>query len=469
MRRPPTDPSLPLNRLPLPISFLAPMALVVLLLGGCANLAPPYERPAPAVPVAGAPMPATDPAALARADFFTDRRLDAVVDLALANNRDLRVTALNVGRARAQVRLADAAALPNVGATASASRSNAGSQVSVGLALSAFELDLFGRVRNESEAATQNYLANVAGRTSTLISLVAETANAWLTLAADLERQRITQESFETRQQSFALDQRRHGLGAITGLALAQSQSLVDSARLELAVVATQIEQDRNALTLLLGVALPDDLAPRSDENLAEPSRLIDLPAGVPSELLQRRPDVVQAEHTLQASVANIGVARAAFFPRISLTGSAGSASTALSGLFKAGTGSWSFGPTVSLPLFDGGANAANLETARLDREVALAQYDRTVQVAFREVADALAVRARITERLAAQQALVDTAARQLRLADAQHRAGSTGMLEVLDAQRSLYAAQQALISLRLAEQANRLELYKVLGGGWKT
>jgi multidrug efflux system outer membrane protein len=323
-------------------------------------------------------------------------------------------------------------------------------------------------VRNLSEAALQSYLATEAGRRSTEISLVAETANAWLSLAADLERQRLATQTLESRRTSFALDQRRHALGAITGLALAQSQSLVESARLDVAAYATQIEQDRNALELLLGTALPDALAPASAQNLAEASRLVELPAGVPAALLQRRPDVLQAEHQLRGSVASIGVARAAFLPRISLTAAAGTASSELSGLFKSGSGSWSIGPSLSLPIFDGGANAAALESARLDRDIAVAQYDKAVQTAFREVADALAARATLAERLAAQQALVASAERQLRLAEAQHRVGSTGMLEVLDAQRSFYAAQQALIALRLTEQGNRLELYKVLGGGWQ-
>jgi multidrug efflux system outer membrane protein len=323
-------------------------------------------------------------------------------------------------------------------------------------------------VRNLSVAALQSYFATDEGRRSAEISLVAEVANAWLTLAADLERQRLARQTLDTRRSSLALDERRHALGAITGLALAQSQSLVDSSRLEIARYAAQVEQDRHALDLLLGTALPAELLPASEQNLADTSRLVDLPSGVPAELLQRRPDVLQAEHQLRGSVAQIGVARAAFFPRISLTASAGTASRELSGLFKSGSGSWSFGPSASLPIFDGGANAAALDSARLDRDIALAQYDKAVQTAFREVADALSVRASLAERLDAQRALVANAERQLSLAQALHRAGSTGMLEVLDAQRSLYAAQQSLIDLRLTEQSNRLDLYKVLGGGWK-
>lgn len=391
-----------------------------------------------------------------------------MVELALANNRDLRVAALNVQRARAQFQVQDAQTLPGVNLSAAATRAKAGDNVSVGLSLSAFELDLFGRVRNLSEAALQNWLATEAGQQSTHISLVAETANAWLSLAADLARQQLAQQTLDSRRASLALDDRRHALGAITGLALAQSQSQLESARLDVATYATQIEQDRHALELLLGTALPPELAPEATQNLSETSRLLELPSGVPSELLQRRPDVLQAEHQLQASVASIGAARAALFPRISLTGSAGSASRELSDLFKSGSGSWSFGPSLSLPLFDGGANAAALRSARIDREIALAQYDRAVQTAFREVADALAARSTLNERLAAQQALLASAERQLQLAEAQFRAGGTSMLELLDARRSLYAAQQALIALRLTEQSNRLQLYKVLGGGWQ-
>ncbi len=446
------------------------LSLAALLLSGCVNLAPEYRQPAAAIPADGAAaVPALDPAQVGRSEFFVDTRLRRTVELALANNRDLRVSALNVQRARAQYRIQDAARLPGVDASAGASRSNNGTSLSAGLALSAFELDLFGRVRNLSEAALQSYFATEEGRRSAEISLVAEVANAWLTLAADLERQRLAAQTQETRRASLALDERRHALGAITGLALAQSQSLVDSSRLDVARYAAQVEQDRHALELLLGAALPADLAPASEQNLADASRLVELPAGVPAELLQRRPDVLQAEHQLRGSVVQIGVARAAFFPRISLTASAGTASSELSGLFKSGSGSWSFGPSLSLPIFDGGANAAALESARLDRDIAVAQYDKAVQTAFREVADALSVRASLAERLAAQQALVANAERQLSLAQALHRAGSTGMLEVLDAQRSLYAAQQSLIDLRLTEQSNRLDLYKVLGGGWKT
>lgn len=441
-------------------------------LAGCANLAPPYARPDPAVPHADQAAQAAQPAASEAAElgwraFFSDPRLRAVVGLALTHNRDLRVAALNVERARAQYRITDAARLPTLNAGASASRSDNGSSLSASVGLAGFELDLFGRVKNLGEAALQSYLATDESRRSVQISLVAETANAWLSLAADLERQRLAQQTLDTRQRSYALTQRMHELGAITGLALAQAQSSVDSARVEIANYATLIAQDRNALELLLGAAVPAELLPRADEALGAVSALIELPAGVPSSLLQRRPDVLAAEHALRASLADIGVARAERFPRILLTASAGSASRELSGLFKSGSGSWSFGPSLSLPIFDGGASRAQVQVAELNREIALAGYDKAVQTAFREVADALAQRATLAERLAAQRSLNEATERQLRLAEAQFRAGSTTRLEVLDAQRSLYASQQALIALRLTEQSNRITLYKVLGGGW--
>lgn len=451
------------------MALFSPRWLILALasLAGCANLAPNYARPEPAVPAVGQAA-AQEAAELGWRTFFNDERLRGVVALALQNNRDLRVAVLNIEKARAQYRITDAARLPTVTVDASASRSNTGNSLSVGLNLSSFELDLFGRVKNLSESALQSYLATAESRRSTQISLVAETANAWLTLAADMELQRLARHTLETRQRSYALNQRKHQLGSITGLALAQAQTAVDSARVDIGTYAALVEQDRNALDLLLGVATPAELLPRGEDSLSTVSTLVELPAGVPSSVLQRRPDVLVAEHDLRASHADIGTARAERFPTISLTASAGSASSELSRLFKSGSGSWSFGPSLSLPIFDGGASRASVQVAELNREIALAAYDKAVQTAFREVADALAIRATLSERLAAQTSLNEATERQLRLAEAQLRAGSTTQLEVLDAQRSLYSAQQTLIELRLTEQSNRIDLYKVLGGGWK-
>lgn len=384
----------------------------------------------------------------------------------MANNRDLRVAALNVQRARAQYRVQDAVSLPQVNAGAGLSRSQVGNSATVNLGLSAFELDLFGRVKNLSESALQATFSSAETRRSVQISLVAELANAWLTLMADIERSVLAHQTLESLQRSHELNVRRHELGAITGLALAQSQTAVASAQLDAVAAAAQLEQDEHALNLLAGTAVPIVWVSWEDDATRAMTALVDLPSGVPSSALQRRPDVQAAEHQLQAAHADIGAARAAMFPRISLTAAAGSSSDALSGLFKSGSKAWNFGPAVSLPLFDGGANQASLDASRISREIALAQYDRAVQVAFREVADALSVRASLAQRLAAQASLNVATERQLRLAEALFRAGASTQLEVLDAQRSFYAAQQGQIALRLAEQTNRITLYKVLGGG---
>ena len=435
---------------------------------GCVDLAPSYTRPAPAVPRAAEPA-ATDPTELAWRSFFTDDRLRRLVGLALANNRDLRSALLNVEQARALARVSQALSLPSVNATASGERANGFNNFSVQPAAVSYELDLFGAVKNQQASAQQTALASAESRRAAQIGLVASIAGAWLSLAGDLQQQLLAQQTLASLQRSHRLNERRHELGAITGLALAQSRTAVDSARVSLASTALQIEQDRHQLELLAGAAVPADLLPSADDSLTTSfSVLVDLPAGVPSSVLQRRPDVLAAEHQLQAAYANIGVARAALFPAINLTAAAGTASRALSGLFKAGSKSWSYGSGISLPIFDGGAGRANVEASQFARDAALAQYDKTIQIAFSEVADALSVRASLGERLAAQQALLDSSALQLRLAEATFAAGGSTQLDVLDAQRSFYSAQQSMISLRLAEQTNRLTLYKVLGGGWK-
>ncbi|OWQ90350.1 hypothetical protein CDN99_13370 [Roseateles aquatilis] len=442
-----------------------------LALAGCVNLAPDHVRPEPAVPRAGTEA-AVDAASLDWHAVFLDDRLRGTVDLALRQNRDLRVAVLQIEQSRAAFRQTDAQRLPTLNASGGATRSGAAGQVaqqvSLQLALSSYELDFFGRVRNLSASAEQSLFATIESRRSVQISLVAETASAWLTWAADLERQRLALQTLESRERTLALTRRRHELGAVSGLVLAQAQTSLESARADVAAYPATIAQDRHALELLIGMALPAALEPNASDALATVSRLVDLPAGVPSSVLQRRPDVLSAEHALIASQADIGAARAATFPSISLTASAGTGSTALSGLFKSGSGTWSFGPSVSLPIFDGGARRAAVAQSEAGRDIALARYDKAVQTAFREVADALAVRATLADRLAAQQALLASTERQLRLAETQYRVGSTTQLDLLDAQRSLVDAQQSLIALRLAEQLNRIALYKVLGGGWQ-
>lgn len=458
-----------------------------LALAGCANLAPHYERPAAPVP-ASYPGASADQAtngsasAAAAADidwrsFFADAKLRSLIELALANNRDLRVAVLNIEQARAQYRVQDAQTLPTVNAAGSgtaartpASLSGAGRavtshQYSANLGVSAYELDLFGRVRNLSNQALEQFLATEQARRSTQISLVAEVTSAYLNWAADVERLAIAQETLRTQNESYQLTQRRYEVGAASVLTLRQLQTSVESARVDVARYTGQIAQDRNALALLLGTPVPDALAPDAMGDAL--NALPELPAGMPSDLLLRRPDLLQSEHQLKAATANIGVARAAFYPRISLTATAGASSNELSSLFKAGAGSWSFVPQISLPIFDGGANQANLDSAKAAQGIALAQYEKAIQTAFREVADALAQRSAVGEQLEAQTALVQASGEAFQLSQARFDRGVDSYLDVLDAQRSWYSARQTLISTRLSRLTNGVTLYKALGGGW--
>ena len=463
------------------IKFRWPLLAVLVLLGGCINLAPQYERPE--APVSEQWLPsASTPKGEAGADiewqqFFTDSRLARLQSLALVNNRDLRLASLNIEKAQAQYRIQRAEALPSIDAGVSGTHSRTpGSLSSSGsaatthdysaqLGLSSYEVDVFGRVQNLQDEALEDYLALTETRRSTQISLVAEVATAWLTLAADNERLHLAQETLRSQQATYELTQRSHALGGSSGLSVAQAQTTVESARGDAAVYESQILQDRNALRLLVGSDIPEELLPGA--NLESAAALVQVPAELPSSLLQRRPDVLAAEHTLKSANIDIGAARAAFFPSISLTASAGSSSSALSGLFKSGSGAWTFAPSISLPIFDAGSNRATLDSAKVEREIQVQTYQQTVQSAFKEVADALAVRSTLDRRITAQQALTDASRKSFELSDALYRGGSQSYLEALDAQRSLYSAQQDLITLRLTEQSNRVTLYKVLGGGW--
>jgi len=290
-------------------------------------------------------------------------------------------------------------------------------------------------------------------------------------LATDQQRLQLARDTLASRQKSYDLVERSHALGAQSGLTLAQSRTTVDTARADAAAFDSQVEQSRNALNLLAGGAVPADLLPPPTATMSPSpaAQLLAPPAELPSTVLLQRPDVLAAEHALRASNANIGAARAAFYPRIALTGSAGTASSSLSGLFESGSAAWNFAPSISLPIFDGGANRANLGVAQAQQQIQLATYEKTLQVAFREVADVLAARRTLGERLAAQQSLVAATTRAFELSDALFRSGGAGYLDVLDAQRSLYTVQQSLISLQLIEQANRITLYRTLGGGWRT
>ncbi|MGI4776572.1 MAG: efflux transporter outer membrane subunit [Janthinobacterium lividum] len=471
---------------------LAGLCVPAALLSGCVNLAPHYMQPPAPVPqawasapvvvaIAASAQPAVAPLDLGWQDFFVDERLRGIVGLALANNRDMRITALNIEQARARYDILQAAVYPSLGAGTSASRSRTpgslaasgqtriASQYNVNVGLASYEIDLFGRIRNLGDAALESFFSTEDARRSTQISLVAEVANAWLVLATDQQRLQLARDTLASRQKSFDLIRQSYELGAQSGLALAQAQSTVDTARADAAAYDSQAEQSRNALALLVGTPPPADLLPPGAATLAQSSvsRLLAPPPGLPSEILRQRPDVVAAEHLLRASNANIGAARAAFYPRIALTGSGGTASGSLSGLFKEGSAAWNFAPSISLPIFDGGANRANLRVAEVQERLQLANYEKTLQTAFREVADALAARRTLGERLAAQQSLLASTTRAYELSDALFRSGGAGYLDVLDAQRSLYTAQQSLISLQLVEQTNRLALYRALGGGW--
>nr|WP_315208918.1 AdeC/AdeK/OprM family multidrug efflux complex outer membrane factor [uncultured Albidiferax sp.] len=462
----------------MPFFKLTSLALAIVL-AGCSSMAPTYERPA-------APVPAVFPTASASGqaaadidwrDFFADAKLRSLIDLALANNRDLRVAVLNIAQARAQYRVQDAATWPTLNATGSSSASRTpaslsgtgqavvGHQYSASIGTSAYELDLFGRVRSLNAQALESYLATAEARRSTQISLVAEVASAYLTWSADLDRLALARQTLQSQSNTYGLTQRRFELGTDSALTLRQQQTSVESARVDVASYTAQVALDQNALALLLGTAVPADLAPTGLATRV--SALPDLPAGLPSDLLQRRPDILQAEHSLQAASYNIGAARAAFYPRISLTASAGSSSNDLAGLFKAGVGAWSFVPQITLPLFDGGANQANLDIATVTRDINVAQYEKAIQTAFREVADALAQRSNLGDQLSAQQALVDATADSFQLSNARYQRGVDSYLDVMVTQRSLYTAQQGLIGTQLSRLANEVTLYKVLGGGW--
>ena len=450
-----------------------PLALAMAL-AGCMSLAPRYERPA--APVA-ASFPELAPGAAAGAaasgiawqQFFADARLKQLIELALANNRDLRVAILNIEQARAQYQIRRADTLPSVSAGASGSRAvgsedSIRSTYSAGLVVSAFELDLFGRVRSLSDAALAQFFATEEARKATHISLVASVANAYLQLLADEELLALTQKTLDARLESLKLVQLKYDNGVVSKLDLQQSLSLVDSARVTLAQQRRLRAQGTNLLTLLVGQTLPETLAPGT--TLAG-TMLSELPGGLPSDLLAVRPDIRAAEQQLIAANANIGAARANFFPRISLTGSAGSVSSELSGLFKSGSFGWSFAPQMVLPIFDHGRNSATLGSARAGREIAVAQYEKSVQTAFREVADGLAGQATFSEQLRAQRAVADAEAERFNLSDLRYRSGASSYLDLLDAQRSLFAAQQAAVQANLQRLQNQVTLYRVLGGGW--
>jgi NodT family efflux transporter outer membrane factor (OMF) lipoprotein len=455
-------------------TFTATPLALALALSGCMSLAPKYERPAAPVAAAFPDAPvnaATNEAAaqIAWQRFFADARLKQLIELALANNRDLRVAILNIEQARAQFQIRRADTLPTVNAAFTGNRvpganDSINSTYSAGFGVSAFELDLFGRVRNLSDAALAQFLATEEARKSAQISLISSVANSYLALLADDELLALIRQTLAAREESLKLIQLKFDNGVVSKIDLSQGMSLVDTARVALAQQLRQRAQDANLLVLLVGQPLPDNLAPGA--TLAQ-TMLSELPAGLPSDLLAVRPDIRAAEQQLIGANANIGAARANFFPRISLTGSAGSASSQLSGLFKAGSFGWTFAPSVVLPIFDYGRNSANLGAAKAGRDIAVAQYEKSIQVAFREVSDALAGQATFAEQLRAQRAVAAAEGERFSLSDLRYKNGAASYLDLLDAQRSLFAAQQAAVQANLQRLQNQVTLYRVLGGGW--
>jgi multidrug efflux system outer membrane protein len=459
------------------------LALAALLLSSGCTLAPEYIRPKNPVPtewpqgdaykklqedaiekVAGIPWK----------EFFTDAKLRLVIKRALKNNRDLRIAALNVERAQAMYGIQKATLFPTVNGSGgmvkerrsadliSAESSRTIDQYSLNLGIAAWELDFFGRVRSLSDQALEEYLATDEARRSVELALISQVARAYLTLAADQENLKLAKATLKSQQDSYDLINKSYVNGLATELDLRRAQTEVEAAKRDVPRFSQRVAQDRNALDLLVGKPVSKRLLPAK---LSSVAALKEIDPGLPSAVLLNRPDIAAAEHKLKGAYAYVGVARASVFPRITLTASAGTASDELSGLFGSGTGIWSFMPQLQLPLFDPRVWKA-LQVSKVDRKILFTQYEKTVQTAFKEVADALAVQGTISEQLAAQEALVESAEATYELSNKRYTMGLDSYLSVLDAHRSLYAQQQAVISLRLARLASQVTLYTVLGGG---
>ena len=447
-------------------------------------MAPTYNRPSAPVPEEWPQGPAYTEAraahsvpavrTLSRQEFFADEQLQALIELALENNRDLRLAALNVERARALYGIQKSELFPVLNAVGAGGKERRSAdlispgeprtveQYSAGLGIAAWEIDFFGRIRSLKDQALEEYLATDEARRSAQIALVAEVASAYLTLGADRENLELARSTLDTQQAAYDLVKRQYEVGVATELDLRQAQIPVDSARADVARFTRTVAQDQNALNLLTGSSVPEDKLPADLESIEPPKEIF---SGLPSAALLNRPDIIAAEHRLKGAYAFIGAARAAFFPRISLTTSIGTASDELSGLFGNHTGTWSFAPQITVPVFDARTWAA-YRVSKAEREILLTRYEKAIQTAFREVADALAVQGTLDQQLAAQQSLTNAVAETYRLADMRYAKGIDSYLGVLDAQRSLYSAQQVLISLRLVRLVNQVRLYAVLGGG---
>jgi multidrug efflux system outer membrane protein len=462
-------------------------------------MAPTYQRPA--APVAAAypadsagvasrtsvplPLPAGTRSAVDTGwrDYFTDVRLQQLISAALDNNRDLRAAVLRIEEARAQYNVQSADLLPNLNASAGVTRgktpaflssngaSTIGKRYDVGISVSSFELDFFGRVKSLNDAALASYLATEEARQAAQIALVSQVAQAYYTERAYAEQYALAQQTYEARARTYKLTQQRAEAGASSRLDLRLNETLMETARASALTLARQRAQADNALTLLVGQA-PAGGGTAANAGAMPNDAQIDsfsaLPTGLPSDLLTRRPDIRAAEQRLKAANASIGAARAAFFPRISLTAAVGSSSPALHGLFDSGSGSWSFAPQLTLPIFDAGRNSANLTLTEVRKNLAVADYEKTIQTAFREVADALAARDYLGDQVSAQRAVQEAQADRLKLLQLRFDNGVASSLDVLDAQRELFSAEQSLVQARLLRTTTAIDLYRTLGGGLK-
>jgi multidrug efflux system outer membrane protein len=462
---------------PSPRAVLGALA-ASLLLAGC-SMIPAYERPVAPVPTTFPGDPAQPPGPAAATvpwqDFFGDPRLQGLIATALANNRDLRVSALNIEQARAQFRISRSAQFPALVGIASGTRQPSAVNgeltniFQVGLGISAWEIDFFGRIDSLKQEALALYLATEEARRSAQISLIGAVASGWYTLLADDELLEITRQTLATREESVRLTRLRFENGVSSEIDFQLANSLAENARASYAQQQRLRLQDENALSLLLGAPMPPSAlaAPQGLGRLETATALPDLPVGLPSDLLIERPDIRAAEQQLLAANASIGAARAAFFPRISLTATAGTASNELSGLFKSGSNAFTLAPQLVLPIFNAGANQAGLDVARAGRDIAVAQYEKSIQSAFRDVANALAGRETLGEQTRALRAQSEAESVRFRLQDLRYRNGISSALDLLDAQRSLFTAQQLAVQARLLQLQNQVSLYQALGGGW--
>jgi len=434
---------------------------------------PKYERPV--APVA-AQYPVARQTNESRAaeigwrEFFADERLKHLIGLALANNLDLRVAALNVEQSRAQYRITRSASLPSVNGSGSFTRSHASGMTadswSASIGTTAYELDFFGRVRSLNRQALEKFLATAEAQRSAQISLVSEVASQYFTLRQAQTQLELARQTLATVQDSYAVNKATFDAGASSELDLRTAEGQVQTAKINVLSYERRIAQAENYLVLLVGQPLPTDLpAPRPFD---ETNLVAEIPAGLPSELVQRRPDILKAEHTLLAANANIGAARAAFFPSVRFTGLIGTTSTEFDKLFGAGTGIWSFSPQVTLPIFTGGQNRADLDSAKISTRIEVANYQKAIQTAFREVADALVATSSYANQIEEQAALISAQQRRFDLANARYRQGEDAYLNVLSAQQELYGAQQSRLEARLNKLTSQISLYKALGGGWK-